>query len=44
MIDIIVALVGVVAMACIGLVVASIIYEKEFWDRQDFMDKINKLF
>ena len=42
--DIIIALVGVVAMSCIAFVVAYNIYEKEFWDRQDFMDKINRMF
>ena len=44
MIDIIIALVALVAMVCIGFVVAYNIYEKEFWDRQDFMEKINRLF
>lgn len=42
--DIIIALVALVAMVGIGFVVAYTIYEREFWDRQDFMDKINKLF
>lgn len=44
MIDIIIALVCCIAMVGISFVVAYNIYEKEFWDRQDFMDKINKLF
>lgn len=42
--DIIIALVGVVVMFSIAFVVAYKIYENEFWDRQDFMDKINRMF
>ena len=42
--NIIIALVGIFAMAVIGFVVAYNIYEKEFWDRQDFMEKINRMF
>ena len=36
--------VGGIALVGIGFVVAYKIYENEFWDRQDFMDKINRLF
>ena len=36
--------VGGIALVGIVFVVAYKIYENEFWDRQDFMDKINKLF
>ena len=42
--DIIIALVCIIAMAGIGFVVAYKIYEKEFWDRQDFMERINRMF
>ena len=42
--DIIIALVSCITMFGIAFVVAYKIYEKEFWYRQDFMDKINKLF
>lgn len=42
--DIIIALVCCIAMSCIAFVVAYKIYENEFWDRQDFMDKINRMF
>lgn len=36
--------VGGIALVVTAFVVAYKIYENEFWDRQDFMDKINKLF
>ena len=37
-------IVGSIALVGIAFVLAYKIYEKEFWDRQDFMDKINKMF
>ena len=37
-------IIGVIALVGIGFVVAYKIYENEFWDRQDFMEKINRLF
>ena len=36
--------VGGIALVGIAFVVVYKIYENEFWDRQDFMYKINKLF
>ena len=42
--DIIIALVCCIALVGIAFVVAYKIYENEFWDRQDFMDKINRMF
>lgn len=36
--------IGGIALVGIVFVVAYNIYENEFWDRQDFMDKINRLF
>lgn len=36
--------VGGIALVGIAFVVAYKIYENEFWDRQDFMDKINRMF
>lgn len=36
--------VGGIALFGIAFVVAYKIYENEFWDRQDFMDKINRMF
>lgn len=36
--------IGGIALIGITFVVAYKIYENEFWDRQDFMDKINKMF
>ena len=36
--------IGGIALVGITFVVAYNIYEKEFWDRQDFMDKINRMF
>ena len=35
---------GGIALVGITFVVAYEIYEKEFWDRQDFMEKINRMF
>ena len=35
---------GGIALVGIAFVVVYKIYENEFWDRQDFMEKINKLF
>ena len=37
-------IVGGITLVGITFVVAYKIYENEFWDRQDFMDKINKMF
>lgn len=37
-------IIGGITFVSIAFVVAYKIYENEFWDRQDFMDKINKLF
>lgn len=34
---------GGIALVGIAFVVAYKIYENEFWHRQDFMDKINRL-
>ena len=42
--DIIIAFFGVIALVGIAFVVAYNIYEKEFWDRQNFMEKINRMF
>ena len=42
--DIIISLVCVIAIVGISFVVAYNIYEKEFWYRQDFMEKINRMF
>ena len=39
-----VIIIGGIALVGITFVVAYNIYEKEFWDRQDFMDKINRMF
>lgn len=36
-------IVGGIALVGITFVVAYKIYENEFWDRQDFMEKINRL-
>lgn len=36
-------IVGGIAFVCIAFVVAYKIYENEFWDRQDFMYKINRM-
>ena len=36
--------IGVIDLVGIAFVVAYNIYENEFWDRQDFMEKINRLF
>lgn len=35
---------GGIALVGITFVVAYKIYENETWNRQDFMDKINKMF
>lgn len=35
---------GSIVLVGITFVVVYKIHKKEFWDRQDFMDKINKLF
>ena len=35
---------GGIALVCIIFVVAYKIQEKEFCDRQDFMEKINRMF
>lgn len=35
---------GGIVLVGITFVVVYKIHKKEFWDRQDFMDKINKLF
>ena len=35
---------GGIALVGITFVVACKINEKDFWDRQDFMEKINRLF
>ena len=35
---------GGIALVGITFVVAYKIQEKEFWDRQDFMEKINRMF
>ena len=35
---------GGIALVGITFVVAYKIYKNEFWDRQDFMEKINRLF
>ena len=37
-------IIGGIALVGIGFVVAYNIYENKFWDRQDFMEKINRLF
>ena len=37
-------IVGGIAFVGIAFVVVYKIHKKEFWDRQDFMDKINKMF
>ena len=37
-------IIGGIALFGITFVIAYNIYEKEFWDRQDFMEKINRLF
>ena len=37
-------IIGGIALVGITFVVAYSIYKKEFWDRQDFMDKINRMF
>ena len=39
-----VLIIGGIALVGIVFVVAYKIYERDFWDRQDFMEKINKLF
>lgn len=36
--------IGGIVMVGIAFVVAYKIYENEFWDRQDFMEKINRMF
>lgn len=36
--------IGGIVFVGIAFVVAYKIYENEFWDRQDFMDKINRMF
>ena len=35
---------GGIALVVTTFVVAYKIQEKEFWDRQDFMEKINRMF
>lgn len=37
-------IIGGIALVGITFVVAYNIYENEFWKRQDFMEKINRLF
>lgn len=37
-------IVGGIAFVGIAFVVVYKIHKKEFWDRQDFMDKINRMF
>ena len=37
-------IIGGIALVGITFVVAYNIYENGFWDRQDFMEKINRLF
>ena len=37
-------IIGCIALVGITFVVAYNIYENEFWDRQDFMEKINRMF
>ena len=37
-------IIGGIALVGITFVVAYNIYENKFWDRQDFMEKINRLF
>lgn len=36
-------IVGGIAFVGITFVIAYKIYENEFWDRQDFMEKINRM-
>lgn len=36
--------IGGIVFVGIVFVVAYKIYENEFWDRQDFMEKINRMF
>lgn len=35
---------GGIALVVTAFIVVYKIYENEFWDRQDFMEKINKMF
>ena len=37
-------IIGGIALVGITFVVAYNIYENKFWDRQNFMEKINRLF
>lgn len=37
-------IIGGIALVGITFVVAYKIYENEFWDRQDFMERINRMF
>lgn len=37
-------IIGGIALVGITFVVAYKIYENKFWDRQDFMEKINRMF
>ena len=37
-------IIGGIALVGITFFVAYNIYENKFWDRQDFMEKINRLF
>ena len=37
-------IVGGIALVSIAFIIAYKIYENEFWDRQDFMEKINRMF
>lgn len=37
-------IIGGIALVGVSFVVAYNIYEKDFWDRQDFMEKINRMF
>lgn len=37
-------IIGGIALVGITFVVAYKIYENEFWSRQDFMEKINRMF
>ena len=37
-------IIGGIALVGITFIVAYNIYENKFWDRQDFMEKINRMF
>lgn len=37
-------IIGGIVFVGIAFVVAYKIYENKFWDRQDFMEKINRMF